>query len=150
MLLKCVIVAILRACENLAVHCGSALWQHPTDGYNPQHGQRLSTHRGQGYCPLPLHQDPRVLAHRPAAGLPGGTYQSCGYHHQGKQSFCDKVGGGFSKVETGCCIEKLLRLVQAHVFLMWEQDVCSSITVLFSHPLGNEREMHVRGSKTAT
>lgn len=62
----------------------SALWQHQADSHYPDHEQRLSTNRGQGIGPLPLHQDPRVPPHRPETGVQRGTHQGCGHHHQGQ------------------------------------------------------------------
>lgn len=61
----------------------SPLRQHTADGHHLVHEQRLLADGGQGFGPLPLHQNSRVFALRPEAGVQGGTYQGCGYHHQG-------------------------------------------------------------------
>lgn len=66
----------------LYVH--SALWQHPSDSHDSQHGQGLPEDGGQSHGAFPIHQNPRVFTHRPAAGLQGRPHQSRGYHHQGK------------------------------------------------------------------
>lgn len=61
----------------------SPLRQHPSDRDHPDHEQGLPADRRQGGRPLPLHQDARVLALRPQAGIPRGPHQSRGHHHQG-------------------------------------------------------------------
>ncbi|KAM7131138.1 GTP-binding protein 1 isoform 8-T8 [Ciconia maguari] len=48
----------------------SALWQHPTDGHDSQHGQGLPADGRQSHSALSLHQNPRIFAYRPASGLP--------------------------------------------------------------------------------
>lgn len=64
----------------------SPLWQHQTDGHHPDDEQRLSADGGQGLGPLPLHQDSRVPALWPEAGVQGRTHQSCGHNHQGTEA----------------------------------------------------------------
>lgn len=59
----------------------SALRQHKADGHHLVHEQRLPTDRGQSLGPLPLHQDSRVPALRPEAGVQRGTHQGGRHHH---------------------------------------------------------------------
>lgn len=64
----------------------SPLWQHKADSHHLDYEQRLLTDRGQGFSPLPLHQNPWIPALRAEAGVQGRTHQGCGYHHQGSTS----------------------------------------------------------------
>lgn len=93
---------------------GSALWEHQANGHHSEHGQGLSSYWGQGHCPLPLHQDPRVPAHRPAAGVPRRPHQGCRHHHQGMAPTCvthPRAG----PIQQGPCehLEFLLRTLES-------------------------------------